>query len=264
MIRTGPESQAAAAPTHRARWIGASFAIVALVFLLRIPNVVLPMGPDQGVYTTIAWGLQNGRDLYRDMFEQKLPGIYLAYLSGFTVFGAGTHTIFLLDYCAGLLTVAAVFGIGHRLRDARFGALVSAVCAFAIFPAARFAYGGFLERAITESFIIPLAAAAVLCGVTAATREGTRWVIASGVLIGTAAVFKQTALIYLVVLSAWTWFVIDFRRGLRFAVLAGLGASVVPALVLIWLASRGVIGDMWQSAFEFNFAYLAVGEPSAG
>jgi hypothetical protein len=264
MESTSFEPGAAAAPPHPARWIGTSFAVVALVFLLRIPNIVLPMGPDQGVYTTIAWGLQNGRDLYRDMFEQKLPGIYLAYLSGFSIFGAGTHTIFLLDYCAGLLTVAMVFGIGFRLRDARFGALAAAVTAFATFPAARFAYGGFLERAITESFIIPLAAAAVLCGVTAVMRERTRWVVAAGLLIGTAAVFKQTALIYLVVLTAWTWFVRDFRRARSFALVAGLAALVVPALVLAWLASRGVAGDMWQSAFEFNFAYLAVGDQSIG
>jgi hypothetical protein len=222
------------------------------------------MGPDQGVYTTIAWGLQRGLDLYRDMFEQKLPGIYLAYLAGFTIFGTGTHAIFLIDYAAGLATVIAVFGIGHRLQGPRFAALAAAIAAFATFPAARFAYGGFIERGITESFIIPLAAIAVGCGVTSAARDGVKWAAAAGILIGTAAVFKQTALIYLVVLVAWTWLVRDLRHAVRFALIAAAGTLAVPALVLAWLASRGVVGDMWRATIEFNVAYLAVGDQSFG
>jgi hypothetical protein len=258
------ESGASSSTSSRALPIVLSLAIVAVIFILRIPNMVLPMGPDQGVYTTIAWGLQNGLALYRDMFEQKLPGIYLAYVAGFSVFGAGTHTIFLLDYLAGLLTVAAVFGIGHRLQGPRFAAIASAVTAFATFPAARFAYGGFLERAITESFIIPIAAIAVWCGVSSGVRGGAKWAVAAGVLIGTAAVFKQTALIYLVVLVAWTWLVYGTRDAIRFALIATAGTIVVPTLVLGWLASRGVVQAMWQSTVEFNLAYLAIGDESTG
>src|SRR5688572_27378613 len=226
------ESRPPSSPPKRARAIAASLAVVAVIFILRIPNIVLPMGPDQGVYTTIAWGLQRGLDLYRDMFEQKLPGIYLAYLAGFTIFGTGTHAIFLLDYFAGLVTVAAVFGIGSRLQGRRFAALAAAVTAFATFPAARYAYGGFLERGITESFIIPIAAVSIWCGVSGAVRGGAGWIVAAGTLIGVAAVFKQTALIYLVVLVAWTWLVMGPRNAVRFALIATPATLVAPALVL--------------------------------
>ncbi|CAN5590493.1 hypothetical protein BH23ACI1_BH23ACI1_22260 [soil metagenome] len=255
----------AGATASSARWpLWVALAIVASIFILRLPNVVQPMGPDQGVYATIGWALQQGLDLYRDLFEQKPPGIYLTYLSGFLVFGNKTASIFWIDYIAGLLTAVAIFGIGRRLVSARFGALAAALVAIATFPAARFAYGGFLERAVTESFIIPLAAAAAWCTVTAFVRGDDRWAVAGGLLIGTAAVYKQTALIYWPAMTLWMWAVTDTRRAMRFGLLVMAGVVVAPLLTLAWLWSRGVLGEMWIAIVEFNLAYLALGDQGFG
>jgi 4-amino-4-deoxy-L-arabinose transferase-like glycosyltransferase len=252
-------------PAPDARWpLWLALAAVAGVFLLRFPNIVQPMGPDQGVYATIGWALQRGLDLYRDLFEQKPPGIYLTYLSGFLVFGHHTSAIFWIDYLAGLLLVLAIFGIGRALVGVRFGALAAAITAIGTFPAARHAYGGFLERAVTESFIIPLAALAAWCAVMAFTRTGDRWAVTAGLLIGMAAVYKQTALIYWPAFTLWLWAMTDMRRAIRFGLLAAAGVIVAPALALAWLWSRGVLGEMWVAVVEFNLAYLALGDHGFG
>lgn len=242
----------------------AAAAAVAAIFLLRLAGLAQPLGPDQGVYATIGWALPLGLDLYRDLFEQKPPGIYLAYVGGFQLFGHGRAAIFWIDWLAGLVTVAAVFGIGSRLAHARFGALAAAIAALATFPAARHAYWGFLERGVTEAFIIPLAAVAAWCAATLWARDGARWAIIAGLLIGTAAIFKQTALIYWPVLSVWLWIAAGWRKGMRFALVAFGGLLVVPALTLAWLWSRGVLGDMWTAVVEFNLAYLALGDQGLG
>jgi 4-amino-4-deoxy-L-arabinose transferase-like glycosyltransferase len=248
-----------------ARWpLWIALAAVAGVAVLRVPNIVQPMGPDQGVYATIGWALQRGLDLYRDLFEQKPPGIYLTYLSGFLLLGNRTSAIFAIDYLAGMVLVVAIFGVGRALVSRRFGALAAAVVAIGTLPAARHAYGGFLERAVTESFIIPLAAVAAWCAVMAFARGGDRWAFTAGLLVGMAAVYKQTALIYWPAFTLWFWGVTDLRRAIRFGALAGAGLIVAPALALAWLWSRGVLGEMWVAIVEFNLAYLALGDQGFG
>ena len=67
---------------------GLSLTLVLASFIIRLPGIVEPLGPDQGVYATIGWGLQRGLALYRDLWEQKPPAIYLTYRFAFDVFGS--------------------------------------------------------------------------------------------------------------------------------------------------------------------------------
>src|SRR5436190_15423837 len=168
-----------------------SLAAIVAAILLRLPAIVAPLGPDQGVYVTIGWGLSRGLTLYRDLWEMKPPGIYVTYFLGMLVFGGGTSATFWLDFFAGAVTVLAVFGIGRQLLGTRFGALAGAVVALGTLPAARYAYGGFLERSVTETFIMPLAALAIWATVVWIDRPKTRWVFTAGLLIGIAFVYKQ-------------------------------------------------------------------------
>ncbi len=38
--------------------------------------MVQPMGIDQGIFTAAAWGMSQGDMLYRDLWDQKPPGIH--------------------------------------------------------------------------------------------------------------------------------------------------------------------------------------------
>jgi 4-amino-4-deoxy-L-arabinose transferase-like glycosyltransferase len=236
-------------------------AIVGAAFIVRLPGVVEPIGPDQGVYATIAWGLQRGLSLYRDLWEQKPPAIYLTYRLGFWLFGARLSSIFWLDYLAAALTTVVLFDVGRRLAGLRSGALTAAAFALATLPAARHGLGGFLERSVTETFIVPLVAMAAWSSVMATMRVTARWAFAAGVFIGTAAVFKQTALIYWPAFALWTWVVAGPAAMRRFTVSCGLGALVCPSLALVWLWAHGLLQDAWVALVQYNMAYLALEVP---
>lgn len=238
-------------------WLSA--AVVLAAFIVRLAGVVEPIGPDQGVYLTIAWGLRRGLALYRDLWEQKPPGIYLTYRLGITVFGERMAAAFWLDYVAAAVTTVALFDLGRRLIGVRFGALVAAIYAIAALPAARYSLGGFLERSVTEPFIVPLATAAAWSATVAIKRSEKRWPLAAGLLIGTAAVFKQTALIYWLALTIWTWLGTDFRRARRFAIYSGIGAALMPFLAFVWLWAHGLLHDAYVAIVEYNVAYLSLG-----
>jgi hypothetical protein len=243
-------------------WV--SLVTVIGVFIVRLPGIVEPMGPDQGVYSTIGWGLRRGLVLYRDLWDVKPPGIYLTYLLGFALFGTRETSIFWLDYLAGALTALVIFDLGRRVVSLRFGALAAAVFAIGTLPAARHPLGGFLERAISEKFISLLAAAAAWATVVAITRTHDRWSLGAGLFVGLAAVFKPFALVYWPAFLLWTWFVTDTARARRFAMYSVIGVLIVPLMTFIWLWAEGVLGDAWVALVGFNRAYLTVGGKGVG
>ena len=245
---------------ERHRWLfWLSLPLAVLAFLARLPGIVEPMGPDQGVYATIGWGMQRGLALYRDLWELKPPGIYLTYRFAFSVFGARESSIFWIDYLAGALTAIVLFDLGRRAVGRRFGAIAAAVFALGTFPAARHTYGGFLERGISEKFISLLAAAAAWAAFRALTSARTRWAVASGALVGLATVYKPFALAYWPAWVLWIWFVSDMARARRFALGSCAGLVVPPVAAIGWMIASGIMPDAWVALVDFNRAYLAVG-----
>lgn len=236
-----------------------SLVTVVGVFIARLPGIVEPMGPDQGVYTTIAWAMQQGLALYRDLFEQKPPGIYLTYALAFGLFGSRVTSVFWIDYLAGALTVLVLFDLGRRLVSLRFGALAAAILAIGTWPAARYSLGGFIERTISEPFLSLLATAAAWATVVAAKSTRDRGSLAAGLFVGISLVFKPTALVYWPALVLWTWLAADTARARRFVVHSAIGMSVVPLITLSWMWATGVLDDAWVILWEYNRAYLAVG-----
>lgn len=248
------------ARTVSARWlIWVCLGTIAAMFVLRLPGMVEPLGPDQGVYTTIAWGLERGLTLYRDLWEQKPPGIYLTYLLGFAVFGGRESTAFWLDYVAAAVATVLLFDLCRRLAGVRFGAVAAAIYAVATLPAARHSLGGFLERSVTETFIVPLTIAAAWATVIALSRRRDAWSFAAGLFIGAAVVFKQTAGIYWPAFALWAWVASDLRRAGRHALFSGMGMAVAPVASLVWLWTQGVLSDVRIAVVDYNLAYLALG-----
>src|SRR5262249_45892964 len=98
-------------------WI--SLLIVVGAFVVRLTGFVEPLGPDQGVFATIGWGMQHGLALYRDLWEQKPPGIYLMYRLAFALFGTDVNAIFWMDYLGAVLTTLVLFELGRRLIGLR-------------------------------------------------------------------------------------------------------------------------------------------------
>ena len=55
-------------------------AALATVFVLAPPNLQYPIGRDQATYCVIAEGLLKSKHLYRDLWDNKPPGIFYLYV----------------------------------------------------------------------------------------------------------------------------------------------------------------------------------------
>ena len=133
---------------------------------LRLPMMVQPMGIDQGIFTAAAWGMSQGDMLYRDLWDQKPPGIHLIYRAAIAVLGPHEVTVFWMDFLAAVATTALLGVVGWRLARPSVGLAAAAVYAVLGVPTMRYGAGGFLERAVPETFIavcVLAAAALLLC-----------------------------------------------------------------------------------------------------
>jgi hypothetical protein len=152
-----------------------------------------------------------------------------------------------------------VFGIGRRLAGVRVGALAAAVVAIGTLPAARYGLGGFLERSVTETFIIPLAACAIWATVVWLDRPRAVWAI-----VGRAPhrhrVHLQTNRGDLLACPDRVGRVsAGAARARRFVLLSSAGLVIAPITAFLWLWRAGALHDAYTTLVSYNVAYLRLG-----
>ena len=209
--------------------------------------------------------MSRGQLLYRDVWEQRPPGIYLIYLAGFRVFGWTPATVAWLDIFASAATMVLLYAIVRPLGGRTTAAVAATLYALLTMPAWLYRYGGFLERSVCETFIAVCASLAALCAVHWRAGQSNLTAIGVGFFSGAAMVLKPNAGLYLPALLGW---MLLYGRGsaapgraraLRPIGLAITSAAVVPAITIIWLWSIGVLDEARIAVVDFNRFYVGQG-----
>src|SRR4030095_5884077 len=105
---------------QRGWWLGA-LGVLVLATMLRAPVASLPLERDEGEYAYIAQRWMAGDVPYRDVFDQKPPGIFAFYAAAFALGGespAAVRFAAQLWIAAGLAALAA---LGARLFSPAVG-----------------------------------------------------------------------------------------------------------------------------------------------
>jgi len=239
---------------------------LACVFIiLRLFAVAQPLGIDQGLWASAVKGLERGQHLYVDVWEQRPPGIFLAYWAGFSILGWTPATVVLLDVLSVAITTLALYWLANRLAGRFAGAMTSAMYAVLTMPAFLYGQGGFLERSVSETFIVACVALAAVCATRYRERESPVAALGIGVWIGAAILFKPNAALYFPVLLLWALAPRLSSHGprtpawLRPAVMAALGAIIAPALTVFWLWTGGMLTEARIAVVDFNRWYVGAG-----
>ena len=237
----------------------------ALALLVRLLAVAAPLGIDQSLWASAVRGLERGQRLYVDVWEQRPPGIYLTYWAAFRVFGWTAGAIAALDAIAAALLTLTLYVLGRRLGNRTTAAVIAAVFALMTMPAWMYRYGGFIERSISETFIVVCVGFAALCGVAFRRRGSLVMAFGIGFWIGGAIVYKPNAAIYFPAILLWA--LVPFRgevgrpvrSWLRPALVSALAATVIPAFVLLWLWRIDVLTEAKIAVVDFNRWYVSAG-----
>src|SRR3954452_155087 len=101
-------------------------ALIAALLIVRLPSLVQPMGPDQGLYAYVGERILHGDLAYRDAWDQKPPGIHYLYAA----LRATSHsdvTVPAADLAAAALIALLLWRIGAGLGGPVGGGLSAAV-----------------------------------------------------------------------------------------------------------------------------------------
>jgi len=243
-------TEPAAAIWSRREALGAAVpaVVIATIFLAR----GLVNGPtlDGAVFALIGDAVAHGLMPYRDVWDHKPPGVYLANgLIGVVLPEVGAWPrAWLVSW---LSTVGALLGLSLLLTRSgqRWPGIVAAtLLALPLFAANEFVLGG----GQTESVGLVLAVSGVGLAVFG---DRTRSMAAAGVLLGAAVLvsvqFLPGMLAALVVAGL-------VRQGRVRRVAAVIGGSlVVPGVALAWIVVNGSLPDMLEQVVAYNRIYFA-------
>ncbi len=219
-------------------WLG------GLVFLLSFRPFSRPVLLDPATWDYMSVALADGVVPYRDIFLHKTPAAIFVGAAGAAVASllggsalAGAHLTFI--------------GLG-----AAGPALLYTLCRTHLGPALALAAAGFMlsfDPWVVGSVegVSPKVLTTVLGLACLLAAERERWAIA-GLFGGAATLAWQPGVAFLLG-AAWQLTRGPFvRRWIRLC----MGAAVVPALLLAWLAAVGGLDDFWWQAVIFNVHYI--------
>lgn len=212
-------------------------------------KAIEPIDCDEAVYTYAGRRILAGDVMYRDLTEPKPPGGYWLYTLGVYLGGANELMVRLLPIPIVLATIVLVGWIAGRLAGP--WAMISGSLAYAVASTDPYLFGNGsnLEHPMN------LASVAALAALVSAWSKpgGGRWaLLASGLAIGAACLFKQVCGLHAIVFGL-ALLVRPGRARARFgdlAVLAiGTAAPILAAALVLIAQGAG------PAAYEDIFLY---------
>lgn len=169
---------------HRA-WIVVVLVIVFAV-AVRVRLADMPLERDEGEYAYAGQLLLDGVPPYKEAYNMKLPGTYLAYAASMAVFGQTPTGIHLGLAIVNAATIWLMFLLGRKLLDAAAGAV--AAVTYALMSLSPDVLG--LAGHATHYVVLPAVGGILLLLIALEQRSLWRH-FAAGILFGLAFLMKQ-------------------------------------------------------------------------
>lgn len=234
-----------------------------IFFLLRLPSFFEPYWyGDEGIYEVIGFALRHGKLLYRDIWDNKPPLLYLIY-----ALGSGDQMIAkILSAIAGFLAVIVFFFLAKRLFTKKIQIYFSTAL-FALLFGLPLLEGNIANA---ENFmLLPIISAALLVVVVLqkklSFRNQTLFLFSAGLLIGVAfltkvvAVFDIAAFAFVLAVMKFETLQKSWKTILSHLIPLGIGFVVPLLLTIAYFASQHILPTFFQSAFFSNVGYVNYG-----
>lgn len=178
-----PASLRASLPSRA--WIFVALAIL-LTLVVRVRLRDMPLERDEGEYAYAGQLILQGVPPYKDAFNMKLPGTYVAYAASMAVFGKTPTGVHLGLAVVNVATIWLMFLLGKKLLDAAAGA--AAAVTYALMSLSPDVLG--LAGHATHYVVLP-AVGGILLLLRAVETRAVKCHLAAGILFGLAFVMKQ-------------------------------------------------------------------------
>lgn len=248
-----------------------------LFFFLRFPSIIEPYWyGDEGVYEVIGQAMDHGRLLYRDIWDNKPPLLYIVY----ALAQGDQGTVKIISLIAGIFSLIIFFLLSKKLfRKQWISILTTAI--YTILLGTPLLEG---DIANAEVFILPFTISAgllmyQLANKNKAERHGTLLFVIAGFLLGIAFLFKIVAIfdfaaffLFLLILKLPEKISLSVSkksltkenslfRGTYFLLIGFL----LPVVVTIsYFVLNNALQNFFQAVFSGNISYVGWGNTLLG
>lgn len=220
---------------------------------------------DAHCYHTVAMMMNNGKVLYRDIFEQKGPYLYFIHMAAIAIAPGKYYGMYLFELLFGWLFAFASY------KTIRLFIENKAICVLSVCLSLTTYYlsMAFMQGDSVEEMMIPFYALCLYWLIKMAKDiKDITWyeLLLSGAFCG-LALFSKFSLVPFFAGFGGAIFVLfclkkkvanGFLAGLFFFI--GLGLASIPALV--YCGVYGIYGDLWQVYFYNNVFHYSAFQPS--
>lgn len=171
-------------------WIFVALAIL-LTLVVRVRLRDMPLERDEGEYAYAGQLIMQGVPPYKDAFNMKLPGTYVAYAASMAVFGKTPTGVHLGLAVVNAATIWLMFLLGRKLLDPAAGA--AAAVTYALMSLSPDVLG--LAGHATHYVVLP-AVGGILLLLRAMETRAMKFHFVAGILFGLAFVMKQHGIFF--------------------------------------------------------------------
>ncbi len=219
------------------------YIILLLFVLLRIPSLFEPFWyGDEGVYQVIGMGMQLGRAMYTEVWDNKPPFLFLIY----AFFSGEQQPIRILSLLFGLATVFIFFLLSQKIfKNKLFTYCITG--AFGLLYATPFLEGNIAN---TENFML----LPILLGMMFLfnAKDTSRQIFVAGLLFSIAFLFKIVGLFDF----CTAFYFLLFRKKYKQLFPLTLGFSIPIAFTVFYFFSIGHVEPFFVTVFTGNIGYV--------
>ncbi len=246
------------------------FLIIAslIFFILRFPSLFEPNWyGDEGIYQVLGIGMKAGRLLYRDVFDNKPPLLYLLY----SLVNSDQFMIRLLSLIFGLLSVIVFFYLCKRL-------LVNIKVSFIATTIFAILFGlplieGNIANAENFMLLLNISAAYLILKSLDTQIQNTKYkiLLLSGLILGLSFIIKIVAIFDFAAFAAFLFFanyskklldifkVENFLKEIKSLMPFIIGFSVPMIITIIYFIFNHAFKDFLTATFFSNVGYVGYG-----
>lgn len=223
-----------------------------LLFLYtRIMLLSIPLERDEGSFAYIGHWMLRGHELYTDLPDSKLPGLYTLYSVFITVFGYNATGVHLGLLLMNALTAAGFFLFVRELISHRVASIATALLLLLLVSPGVY---GFAAHA--TQLLLPFVVFGLYLFFRALRENRSKWFFLSGLCIGIAFTIKQQAALYGVLMALMFWMMHKGPSGLRDWLMLGAGGFLPLIMILLYFIAAGRMDALlfWTLEQPFQLA----------
>jgi 4-amino-4-deoxy-L-arabinose transferase-like glycosyltransferase len=229
--------------------------ILALVLVLRIPSFFEPYYyGDEMIYMTLGQGVRQGMTLYKDIYDNKPPLLYL------TAAAAGNLFWFKAILCFwNIITIIFFYKLAERLFNKKKVVQMVSTSIFAILSTIPLFEGNIVN---SELFMIGFTIIALY--ILLSNKLGTKKIFLAGLLFGIGTLFKVPAAFDLPVIVFYWLITTDLKNWekiIKNTIVLGLGFTTPILITIVFFYLKGALPQYINAAFLQNVGYLSSFRP---